>query len=45
MRDDVEGARRAGLRPILIDRHGRNPRAEVTRIVSLTELPGVLGLV
>jgi putative hydrolase of the HAD superfamily len=42
-RDDVEGARSAGLRPILIDRRGRYPDLEVERITSLQELPRLLG--
>jgi REG-2-like HAD superfamily hydrolase len=41
-REDIEGARSAGLRPILIDRRGRYPDLDVERIVSLSELLGVL---
>jgi putative hydrolase of the HAD superfamily len=38
-RDDVEGARAVGVRPILIDRHGRQTGIEgVERIQSLAEL-------
>src|SRR6185295_16586656 len=43
-REDVEGARAAGLRPILIDRHGRYLQAEVPRIVSLDGLIEAIGL-
>jgi putative hydrolase of the HAD superfamily len=42
-RDDVQGARAAGIRPILIDRRGRHAAVEVERITSLTELPELLG--
>jgi len=42
LRDDVEGARAAGLRPILIDRQTRFPLADVERISSLTELMSLL---
>ena len=38
LRDDIEGARAAGLRAILIDRHGRHPNVEVERITGLAEL-------
>jgi putative hydrolase of the HAD superfamily len=41
-REDVEGARAVGIRPILIDRRGRYPDLEVERVTSLTELPEVL---
>jgi putative hydrolase of the HAD superfamily len=44
LREDIEGALAVGLRPILIDRHERYPRAEVTRIVSLDELAEAIGL-
>jgi putative hydrolase of the HAD superfamily len=43
LREDVQGARAAGLRPILIDRRGRYPEADVERITSLSELPALLG--
>ncbi|MER3410665.1 MAG: hypothetical protein C4305_09615 [Thermoleophilia bacterium] len=43
LRDDVEGARAAGLRAILLDRAGLFPTA-CDRIQSLTELPAALGL-
>jgi putative hydrolase of the HAD superfamily len=42
LREDVEGARSAGIRPILLDRHNRYPSLEVERISSLWELPGLL---
>jgi putative hydrolase of the HAD superfamily len=41
---DVEGARRAGLLPVLIDRHGAHGRREYLRIADLRELPAALGL-
>jgi len=41
-REDVEGARAAGLRPILIDRRGRYPMLKVERISGLAELPRLL---
>lgn len=41
-REDVEGARAAGIRPILLDRRDRHPSLEVERITSLWELPGLL---
>ena len=41
--DDVEGARAAGMRAVLVDRAGRHPDAP-ERIESLSELPAVLGL-
>lgn len=43
-RDDVEGARVAGIRPILIDRGDRYAALEVERIKSLEELPARLAL-
>jgi putative hydrolase of the HAD superfamily len=43
LEDDVEGARAAGMRAVLIDRMGRYPKVE-GRIESLRELPGALGL-
>lgn len=44
LEDDVEGARRAGIRPILLDREGRHPRFE-PRLTDLYGLPAALGLV
>jgi len=41
---DVEGARRAGLLPVLIDRQGARAGGEYLRITDLRELPAVLGL-
>lgn len=41
---DVEPAESIGMRGVLIDRRDRFPRHAGTRIVSLDELPGVLGL-
>ena len=38
VRDDVTGARAAGLRPILIDRRGRHAELDVERVTSLSEL-------
>jgi putative hydrolase of the HAD superfamily len=43
LEDDVEGARAAGMRALLLDRAGRFPDAD-ERIESLAELPGALGL-
>lgn len=43
LEDDVEGARAAGMRALLLDRAGRVPDAD-ERIESLAELPGALGL-
>lgn len=40
--DDYGGAAAAGLRPVLIDRHGLFSGDGFTRIGSLTELPGVI---
>lgn len=40
--EDLEGARRAGLSALLLDRLGRHPEI-ADRIVSLAELPGRLG--
>jgi putative hydrolase of the HAD superfamily len=42
-RDDIEGARAAGLRPILIDRRDRHAAIEIERIRALDELLGLLG--
>lgn len=39
---DVNGARAAGITPILLDRHDLYPAAEVPRLRSVTELPGWL---
>jgi putative hydrolase of the HAD superfamily len=39
---DVDGARQAGMHPLLIDRHGRFPDHPGPRIVSLEDLPGLL---
>jgi putative hydrolase of the HAD superfamily len=41
---DVDPALALGMFPVLIDRRGRYPQAEVARIASLDELPDVLGL-
>jgi putative hydrolase of the HAD superfamily len=38
---DVEGARAAGLRPVLLDRHDLYPEI-CPRVRSLTELPAML---
>jgi putative hydrolase of the HAD superfamily len=43
-RMDVEPAAALGMRPVLIDRRRRFPEATATRITSMGELPGVLGL-
>jgi FMN phosphatase YigB (HAD superfamily) len=43
-RMDVEPAAALGMRPVLIDRRERFPEATGTRITSMEELPGVLGL-
>jgi putative hydrolase of the HAD superfamily len=42
VRDDVAGARAAGLRPILIDRRGRHAGLDVERVGSLSELLDLL---
>jgi HAD superfamily hydrolase (TIGR01549 family) len=42
--DDIEGARRSGLRAVLVDRSGRHPDHEGERIRGLAELPALLGL-
>lgn len=39
---DVEGARAAGLVPVLLDRHDLYPQADVRRIRSIRELPDLL---
>jgi putative hydrolase of the HAD superfamily len=41
---DVEPAVALGMHAVLIDRRGRHPEATGTRITSMSELPGVLGL-
>ncbi|MHC4430052.1 MAG: HAD family hydrolase, partial [Planctomycetota bacterium] len=41
---DVEGARSAGIAPILFDRHDLYPDVDAPRIRTLQELPGLLGL-
>jgi putative hydrolase of the HAD superfamily len=41
---DVEPAAAVGMFPILIDRRDRFPDADVIRITTLDDLPGVLGL-
>jgi putative hydrolase of the HAD superfamily len=43
-RMDVEPAAALGMLPVLIDRRERYPEATGTRITSMEELPGVLGL-
>jgi putative hydrolase of the HAD superfamily len=43
LRDDVEGAREAGMAGVLLDRKGRHGHVDgVTRITSLEELPALL---
>ncbi|HEY7064234.1 MAG TPA: HAD-IA family hydrolase [Chloroflexota bacterium] len=44
VRHDVEGARRAGLTPVLIDRENAQPPGDYLRVADLTHLPAVLGL-
>ncbi|MDQ4064801.1 MAG: HAD-IA family hydrolase [Actinomycetota bacterium] len=39
---DIEPARKAGMNVVLLDRVGRYPDADVSRIVSLEELPDVV---
>jgi len=39
---DVVGARRAGITPVLLDRHNLMPQADCARVCSLDELPGLL---
>jgi putative hydrolase of the HAD superfamily len=41
---DVEPARELGMLGVLLDRRGRYPDADGSRITSLDELPGLLGL-
>jgi HAD superfamily hydrolase (TIGR01549 family) len=41
--EDYEGARRHGMHPVLVDRHGRHAsRAGLRRVASLTEIPRLL---
>jgi FMN phosphatase YigB (HAD superfamily) len=40
--DDVGGARKAGLRPVLIDRRGAHPDADCPRITDLRSLPRII---
>ena len=44
VRHDVEGARNAGLTPVLIDRLGTAPEGDYLRVTDLTHLPAVLDL-
>jgi putative hydrolase of the HAD superfamily len=44
VRHDVEGARRTGLTPVLIDRLGEHPAGDYLRITDLAHLPAALGL-
>jgi putative hydrolase of the HAD superfamily len=44
VRHDVEGARRAGLTPVLIDRLDAHPDVDYLRVTDLADLPAVLGL-
>jgi putative hydrolase of the HAD superfamily len=39
---DVEGARAAGVAPILLDRHGLYPDVDVPRLTAIEQLPGLL---
>jgi putative hydrolase of the HAD superfamily len=39
--EDVAGGRAAGLRAVLLDRHGREPHPDVITIASLAELPAL----
>lgn len=39
---DVEGARRAGIAPLLLDRHGLYPEAGVPRLAAISELLDLL---
>ena len=41
---DVEGARGAGLLPVLIDREAQAPPGDYLRVADLRQLPDVLGL-
>jgi len=42
LRADVEGARRAGIAPVLLDRYGRHPDPPCPRLNDLRELPEIL---
>jgi HAD superfamily hydrolase (TIGR01549 family) len=44
LEDDVEGARRCGLRAVLVDRGDRHPAYGGERVRSLAELPALLGV-
>ncbi len=44
LRHDVEGARAAGILPVLIDREGKLPPGDYLRVTDLTHLPEALGL-
>jgi putative hydrolase of the HAD superfamily len=44
LENDVQGARAAGIEPVLLDRGGGAPYDGVTTIASLVELPGLLGM-
>jgi putative hydrolase of the HAD superfamily len=39
---DVDGARAAGVTPILVDRHELYPQTDVLRLGSIRELPAIL---
>jgi putative hydrolase of the HAD superfamily len=39
---DVEGARSAGITPVLVDTHGLYPSLDVRRLASIRELPGLI---
>lgn len=41
---DIEPAAALGMTAVLLDRRGRHPDTEWTRVTSLDDLPGVLGL-
>jgi putative hydrolase of the HAD superfamily len=40
--DDVEGARAAGLRPVLVDRRNEHPHADCPRLPDLRGLPDII---
>ena len=44
VRHDVEGARGAGLLPVLVDRLGQQPPGDYLCVADLTHLPDLLGL-
>jgi putative hydrolase of the HAD superfamily len=44
VRHDIDGARGAGLVPVLIDREGLQPPGDYLRVADLTDLPAALGL-